>query len=85
MLFELVEMICIRIIKGKLMKISKKIYGIFTTICALCPIIHVSSCHNAPKVFKSLTDSVFYIKNGPRMKQNIELKMIVAWTIEFLI
>ena len=60
-LFELVEMICIRIIKGKLMKISKKIYGIFTTICALCPIIHASSCHKLRRKFSKVSQIQFFI------------------------
>ena len=83
MLFVFVEMVYIRIIKGTLMKISKHLWQINYHLSPQSNHPCKQLLFNGPKLFKSPTDSVFLIiKDGPGMKQNIELKMKVAWTIE---
>ena len=81
------RILCVRLIKENLMKISK-IYIIFTFICPNRAIIRASSCYKVRQTFSKVLQIQFFKTSIFKMTYEwkiIDLKMKVAWTIEFLI
>ena len=78
------RILCVRLIKENLMKISK-IYIIFTFICPNRAIIRASSCYKVRPTFSKVLQIQFLIFKMTYEWKIIDLKMKVAWTIEFLI